>query len=118
MAINRYNTSVTKSKQLDSAIPVSKIASLSSGEFVGMVADNLDQEIELKNFCCEVVNDHKGLEKEQALREKLPEISKIDKKNILDNYLEIKKDAKKIVEIEMERMMNTREMSSLIVEKL
>ncbi|GLU57447.1 conjugal transfer protein TraG [Dyadobacter frigoris] len=34
-SINRMDTSVSKSKQLDSAIPASKISALSSGEFVG-----------------------------------------------------------------------------------
>lgn len=46
LAINRNDTSITKSKQLDMAVPISKISSLSSGEFVGLVADNPDQKIE------------------------------------------------------------------------
>lgn len=36
VSINRMDTSISKSKQLESAIPASKIAALSSGEFVGM----------------------------------------------------------------------------------
>ncbi|MBB6126369.1 Arm DNA-binding domain-containing protein [Mucilaginibacter lappiensis] len=36
------DTSVSKSTQLDYAVPPSKISSLSSGTFVGMVADNPD----------------------------------------------------------------------------
>src|SRR6476660_7311407 len=39
LSINRNDTSISKSKQLDAAIPPSKISSLSSGQFVGMVAD-------------------------------------------------------------------------------
>ena len=41
-SINRLDTSISRSKQLESAIPTSKIAALSSGEFVGMVADDPD----------------------------------------------------------------------------
>lgn len=40
VSINRTDTSISHSKQLDAAIPASKIAALSSGEFVGMVADD------------------------------------------------------------------------------
>lgn len=42
VSINRNDTSISRSKQLELAIPQSKISSLSSGEFVGMVADNPD----------------------------------------------------------------------------
>jgi len=41
-SINRINTSISRSKQLESAVPASKIAALSSGEFVGMVANDPD----------------------------------------------------------------------------
>jgi len=47
VSINRNDTSISRSKQLELAIPQSKISSLSSGEFVGMVADNPDQKIEI-----------------------------------------------------------------------
>jgi hypothetical protein len=72
IAINRTDTSITKSKQLDLAIPINKISSLSSGEFVGMVADNPDQKIELKAFCAEVINDHEILSKRTS---KIPGIT-------------------------------------------
>ena len=42
------DTSISHSKQLDAAIPASKIAALSSGEFVGMVADDPLEKIKLK----------------------------------------------------------------------
>src|SRR5919202_887734 len=45
VSINRMDTSLSRSKQLDYAIPASKIAALSSGEFVGMVADNPEEKI-------------------------------------------------------------------------
>jgi hypothetical protein len=55
VSINRNDTSISKSSQMDFAIPQSKISSLSSGEFVGMVADNPDQKIRLKVFHCEIM---------------------------------------------------------------
>src|SRR5665811_2435598 len=75
IATNRNDTSITSSKQLELAIPINKISSLSSGEFVGMVADNPDQKIELKAFCAEIINDHEVLSKEKARYKELRKIS-------------------------------------------
>lgn len=64
-SINSGDTSISRSKQLESAIPSSKISALSSGEFVGVVADDPDNKIELKAFHCEILNDHQALKTEQ-----------------------------------------------------
>ncbi len=64
-SINSSDTSISRSKQLESAIPPSKISALSSGEFVGMVADDPTRKIELKAFHAEIINDHKALKKEE-----------------------------------------------------
>lgn len=50
ISISSGDTSISRSKQLESAIPTSKISALSSGEFVGMVADDPDCKIDLKAF--------------------------------------------------------------------
>ncbi len=117
VAINRTDTSVTKSKQLELAIPINKISSLSSGEFVGMVADNPDQKIELKAFCAEVVNDHEVLSKEQEKYKELPTISKVSSGDVLNNFLQIKKDIEVIVQTEIERMMDTPGLNNFIIKK-
>jgi len=52
---------------MDYAIPVSKISSLSSREFVGFVADNTQQKIKLKVFHCEVQNNHEELKKKKII---------------------------------------------------
>jgi hypothetical protein len=117
ISINSRDTSVSRSKQLELAIPQSKISSLSSGEFVGMVADNPDQKIELKTFCAEILNDHDALAHEQAMFKSLPVISNVSQKEILDNYLRIKKDIQTILQSEMERMLDTPELGDLIIRK-
>lgn len=48
ISVNRTDTSISHSRQLDSAVPTSKITALSSGEFVELVADNPDEKIKLK----------------------------------------------------------------------
>jgi len=117
IAINRNDTSITKSKQLELAIPINKISSLSSGEFVGMVADNPDQKIELKAFCAEVINDHEALVQEQAGYKELPQFSKVNPNDVLNNYLQVKKDVSMIVQNEIERMLDTPELTDLIIKK-
>jgi hypothetical protein len=117
ISINRNDTSVTDSKQLEMAVPISKISSLSSGEFVGMVADNPDQKIALKAFCAEVINNHEALRKEQANHMALPCVSKIEKGSVLENFAQIKKDIANLVQLEFERMMDTPELNNLIIKK-
>jgi len=111
------STSITKSKQLDLAIPQSTIASLSSGEFVGMVADNPDQVIELKTFHSRIVNNHQALAKEQAAYAELPVIREVNQQVILANYLQIKKEVAGIITAVLESMLNSPEMAGLLVKK-
>lgn len=117
IAINRNDTSITKSKQLELAIPVNKISSLSSGEFVGMIADNPDQKIELKSFCAEILNDHEALAGEQAGYKDLPAFSKVEPNDVLKSYLQVKRDVAMIVQTEIERMLDTPELMDMIIKK-
>ena len=117
ISINSRDTSISRSRQLELAIPQSKISSLSSGEFVGMVADNPDQKIELKTFCAEILNDHDSLANEQALYKNLPQLSNVSQQEILNNYLQIKKDVQNIIQNEMERLLDTPELGDLIIKK-
>lgn len=98
ISINRTDTSVSRSTQLDAAIPPSKIASLSSGEFVGMVADDPDQKIALKVFHAEILNDHAALRKEEEGYRAIPPVRKVSGDEIQQNYLRIKEDIRLIIE--------------------
>ena len=97
ISINRNDTSISRSKQLESAIPPSKVASLSSGEFVGMVADNPDEKIALKNFHCEIINDHQRLNAEQRGYEEIPKWFNVDQQAIMNNYHQMKLDVGEII---------------------
>ena len=96
VSINASDTSVSRSTQLDSAIPPSKIASLSSGEFVGTVSDDPDQKIELKVFHAEILNDHAAIRKEEDAYKPIPAIRTITQYEIMENYFRIKEDILKI----------------------
>ena len=104
VSINRTDTSVNRSKQLDAAIPPSKISSLSSGEFVGMVADDPETKIDLKTFHCSILNDHEGLKKEQQGYKPIPVVREITSSIIQKNYLQIKQEIDDIVDTEMENL--------------
>ena len=95
LSINISDTSISRSRLLESAVPPSKISALSSGEFVGMVADDPDCKIDLKTFHCEIINDHEALKKEQ------------------DSY----KDIQDIIQSEMERLLNDLGLKHLAVRK-
>ncbi|MCR8559041.1 YWFCY domain-containing protein [Mucilaginibacter sp. BJC16-A38] len=101
ITINSQDTSVSKSTQLDFAIPASKIAALSSGEFVGLVADNPDNKIKLKVFHNEIINDHEGIKKEESAYKELPKVRHIDNDMIMANFLNIKKDIELIISREL-----------------
>ena len=65
-SINSGDTSISHSSQLESAIPPSAIAGLSSGEFVGMVTDDPSEKIGLKNFHTEIINNYAAIKGEEA----------------------------------------------------
>lgn len=116
-SINSSDTSVSRSKQLEMAVPASKISALSSGEFVGMVADDPDNKIGLKAFHCGIINDHQALKKEQAGYKKIEIIRQIDNTLVQLNYLQIKQDIQDIIHSQIEQMLADPSLSHLIVKK-
>ncbi len=117
LSINSSDTSISRSKQLESAIPPSKIATLSSGKFVGMVADDPNCKIELKTFHSEILNDHEALQKEQQNYKEIAVIRKLDNSTVQRNYLQVKQDIQDIIHSEMERLLNDPGLAYLVVKK-
>jgi hypothetical protein len=101
MTINSSDTSTTKATQLDYAIPAAKIASLSSGEFVGIVADNPDCKIELKVFHSEIQNNHAAIKKEEDHYKPIPVIEKVSTRDVIENYKRIKQEVEDLVNTEL-----------------
>ena len=104
VSINRTDTSISHSKQLDAAIPASKIAALSSGEFVGLVADNPDEKIKLKMFHAEIINDAEKLNIEVAAYRNIPVISTVTQQQVMDNFYQVKMEVKRLIGEEVERL--------------
>lgn len=116
-SINSGDTSISRSKQLETAIPPSKISALSSGEFVGMVADDPDNKIDLKAFHCEIINDHEALKREEESYKEIEIIRKLDSSMVQRNYFQIKQDIQDIIQSEMERLLNDPGLAHLAVRK-
>lgn len=116
-SINSGDTSISRSKQLETAIPPSKISALSSGEFVGMIADDPDNKIELKAFHCEIINDHEALKREEEGYKDIEVIRKLDTSMVQRNYFQIKQDIQDIIQSEMERLINDPGLAHLVIKK-
>lgn len=117
ISINSNDTSISHSKQLEQSVPSSTISSLSSGEFVGIIADNPDQPIELKAFHSRIIIDHSALKKEKENLVPIPIINEIDPKDINNIYLLIKREALDIIEEVMENVLNDPAMQHALVKK-
>lgn len=117
LSINSSDTSISKSKQLELAVPASKIAALSSGEFVGMVADIPDQKIALKTFHCSIQNDFEAITKEEGSYKPIPVIRKVSQVMVMRNYLQIKQEITDIRFSEIQKMLNDPERQHLVLMK-
>ncbi|NVM65074.1 hypothetical protein FHW88_003378 [Mucilaginibacter sp. SG538B] len=101
VSINSSETSVSKSTQLDYAVPASKISGLSSGTFVGMIADNPEEKVDLKVFHSEIRNDHAAIKAEEDSYQPVPVIKLVSAFDIQENYLMIKSDVRNLIDTEV-----------------
>jgi hypothetical protein len=116
-SLNSVDMSISRSKQFEAAIPPSKISALSSGEFVGMVADDPNNKIDLKAFHCDIINDHEKLKKEKETYHEIEVLRKLDTIMVQRNYFQIKQDIQDIIRSEMERLINNPALKYLVIKK-
>jgi hypothetical protein len=117
LSINRTDTSISKSLQLEYAVPPSKISGLSSGEFVGRVADTPDQKIPQKAFHCEIEINFEAIKKEEESYKPIPVIRQVDHGMVQRNFQQIKQDIRDIIDAEIDRMNSDPALSKLIIKK-
>jgi hypothetical protein len=117
ISINSNDTSVSRSTHLDSAVPPSAIATLSSGEFVGIVSDNPDQKISLKIFKGEIINDHDEIAREEKKYQEIPLARKVTQSTIEGCYKKIKTDINQLIEREFKAMGADPKLSKLMIRK-
>ena len=122
MTINRNDKSTSISTQMDSLIPASKISNLTQGMFVGAVSDNFDERIDQKIFHAEIVVDSAKVSAEMKQYQSIPEINAFQnkdgsdnlKKTIEANYKRIKQEVLILVDSEIERIKNDKNLCHLI----
>lgn len=110
---NGTGTSISRSKQLETAIPASKISALSSGEFVGMVADDPQEKIKLKMFHAEIIQNTDLINKEMKSFKSIPVISSVTQQEVMDNFFQIKYDVRSLIETEVSRLVAEKEKSRI-----
>lgn len=135
ISINSADTSISKSHQWEPAMIPATIATLSSGEFVGIVADDPGREISLKAFHAKLVKDPKdsfatapgakptaapaagqGTRQGNALPP-LPVIREVDANDIQENFRKVRQDIATLVDAEMAKILNDPGMTGFIVTK-
>ena len=110
VSTNNRGTSTSQSLQLDLALPASKIATLSSGEFVGITADSPSQPMPLKAFHC-----HVKLGPESALADAAMPVNKVTAEIVDKTFQQIQEEVKRLVEDRLDQMRNTPSLARLIL---
>jgi Type IV secretory system Conjugative DNA transfer/YWFCY protein len=116
ISTNSRDSSTSESRQLDLAVPASKIATLSSGEFVGITADSPTQPIKLKAFHARFVIDNAALAKEEAAWQPLPEIRTVTPELVQYNFNRIKKEVRELINDRLDTMLRDPELVRLILQ--
>ncbi len=113
----KKDSSTTDSQQLESAVPPSRVASLSSGEFVGFMADTPDHPIEFKAFHGKFKLADADLEAEQNDQDPIPIVAPVSPSDLDANFLRIRQESRQLVDDRLTEMLRTPHLARLIVTK-
>lgn len=117
VSTNSRDSSTSQSQQLDLALPASKIATLSSGEFVGITADSPMQPLPLKAFHARVVVDFAAIQREESTWQPIPEVRTVTPDLVDFNFRQIKQQVLDMVESRLAQMRQNPTLARLIVTK-
>jgi len=110
VSVHSSDTSVSKSEQSGTAISPATIATLSSGEFVGILADDPGREMELKAFHARVVKEDPGI-----LRGELPVVREVSAAEVEANFQRVKREVRELVDTEKDRIARDPDLKGLTV---
>jgi len=113
VSTNSHDTSFSQSDQWMESMNIAGVATLSSGEFVGVVADDPGKEMEFKAF-------HAKILREEVLHspsQPLPIVREVTAEEVRKVYMQVKADIKMIVEKEMTRMQGDPDLMVFRVER-
>ena len=116
LSSNSQDVSVSESIQLDPAIPASTISALSSGEFVGIVADDPAMPIILKAVHARIIKDPDAADRARRSLTPLPQVHRVEEVTIRENYQKVIKDIREIYD-DVRMTLEKPGKSHLIVQK-
>ncbi|HVU97983.1 MAG TPA: YWFCY domain-containing protein [Puia sp.] len=105
------SVSVSHSTNLDYAVPVSRISTLSSGEFVGFVADNPRRPVAQKAFHCRILPDPDPA----VPLAPLPLVRQVTPGDVQAHFLAVKADIAGLVSSHLALMLRTPAFTPLIL---
>lgn len=100
VSVNSSDTSLSKSEQSNPVVSPATIATLSAGEFVGILADEPGKEMVLKAFHAKVVKE--GFEGE---RKEVPMVREVSREEVEECFRRVKREVEVIVGNESRRIM-------------
>lgn len=116
-SVNRTDTSFSHAQHLDYALPVSRIATLSSGEFVGLVGDEPGCEIPRKAFHARIRNDHAALAREEKQFTDVPIVRTLGADTLDQTVKRIREEVITLVGDCLDEMQRDPRLQHLLVQK-
>lgn len=113
VSVNSSDISTSKTEQAAETISPATLANLSSGEFVGVVADDPKVKLELKGFHSTFVKRPDR----QPEKEPLPVVAQVDARTIEENYKRLSNEVEDLVKQEMKRILGDPELRKFIVKR-
>jgi hypothetical protein len=96
ISVNSSDTSINTSQQWEPTVTQATVSTLSSGEFLGITADEPGKELELKTFHTRILRIENELPSEH-----LPVIRRLSTVTLQKQYNQIKQDIEKLVAEEL-----------------
>jgi len=113
ISVNSNDVSTSKTEQPTEEISSATLANLSSGEFVGIVADDPDTKLELKGFHASFTRNTAG----NASPAHIPVIADVTAATIAENYQRIRKEVTALVKEELKRIVSDPVFKQFIVKR-
>jgi len=90
------DSAVSTSQQWEATVTQATVATLSSGEFLGITADEPGRELELKTFHAKIIRNEKEMRFEE-----LPVLQLVDAVVLQEQYIRVKRDIENLVNEEL-----------------
>ena len=109
VSVNSADTSISKSEQSNTVVSPATIATLSAGEFVGILADEPGKETLLKAFHGKVVK-----EVYEGKLVELPVVREVSKEEVEEQFRRVKREVVELAENEHRRMLGNPAMGEVL----